>query len=226
MKITFPFRPRCEWRKKTFPLVQQAYRDILPAVEQITVDTDHEVFNRAAARNKCVRMAGDGVVVIADADILPNREALLSAIEAAKDGGMHLGYDYYRALMRESTERLLLRGGDPDTLPISHDSTDSTAGIIVIRADEWWKAGGMDERFHGWGAEDTAFACQARTLLGPLTWHKGVVNHLWHPSEVRVKSHQYQRNMALLREYEKCEGDPDAIQTLIGERDHVEFNID
>lgn len=219
--ITYPFRPRCEWRAKTFPLVQRAYSDILPSVKQITVDTAHQVFNRAAARNECVKRAGDGVVVIADADIIPNREALLSAIAAARAGGFHLGYDYYRALMRESTERLLARGGDPSKLPVSHDSTDSTAGIIVIRTDEWWRAGGMDERFYGWGWEDSAFACQVRTFLGPLTWHKGTVHHLWHPSEVRVKSESYQKNKQLYEKYAAAEGNPPAMAAIFAERPTV-----
>lgn len=216
VSVAIPYRAKCEYRNMSLPHVVAAYEGLGLPVE--VVDTEHEEFNRSAARNAAVRKAGDGVVVIADSDILPNEAALRSAIEAAEKGGMHLAYDYYRALIRESTLRYYRAGTDPNKLPMAYDGRDCTAGIIVIRCDEWWRAGGMDERFWKWGWEDTAFAVACETLLGGKhQYHAGTVNHLWHPSEVRVHAPSYLQNKKLYQRYEACVGDQDAMRSLTEE---------
>lgn len=216
--IAFPFRPGCEFREKAFPHVEKAYRSILPNSKFVTVDAGGKIFNRAASRNMCVRLAGPGIVVIADTDILPDEPALRDAITAARDeGGLHLGYDYYRALLKESTQRYYHDGRDLLSLPMAFDSTTSTCGIVVMRCDQWWEAGGMDERFTGWGFEDTAFAIAVETILGPLKHHHGTVNHLWHPSACNVASEQYKRNEELCLRYEAAKGDLPRMKELISE---------
>ncbi|MEL4071734.1 galactosyltransferase-related protein [Ochrobactrum sp. GPK 3] len=217
--VVIPYRPSCDYRAMSMPAVKAAYEVALPGVEVKLISTQERIFNRAAARNAGVAYAKEGVVVIADSDILPNKRALLSAVAAATEGGFHLAYDQYRNLIWESTRRFY-RTPDADlsALPAAFECTDSTAGIIVIRVDEWERAGGMDERFIGWGFEDTAFACQVRTFLGPINRHEGVVNHLWHPSAVRVQSEQYQRNKALYERYAAAEYHPSLMELIISER--------
>lgn len=214
--VAIPYREKCKYRARSLPYVMQAYRDL--GYEPILVDTDHKEFNRAAARNECARQAGDGVVVIADSDILPNRDALESAVVGAKSGGLHLAYDYYRALTQESSERYYREGGDPSDWPIDYDGRKCTAGIMVMTVDEWWKAGGMDERFFKWGWEDTAFAYACESLLGRKhTYHKGTVNHLWHISEVRVHSASYLTNKKLCNRYMSAKRKPDVMRGITEE---------
>lgn len=217
--VAFPWRDgRCQWRRLSFPHVRQAYAEILPEARQIVADSGHQIFNRAATRNEGVRQAGNGVVVLADTDILPDRDGLLSAIEAARQGGFHIGFTLYRALRQVSTQAYYARRTDPARLPHSHTADDCTAGLIVIRTDEWWRAGGMDERFSGWGWEDSAFACAVRTILGPIQRHAGTANHLWHPTECKPRSECYQMNKRLYERYAAAEGDRMAMQSLIEER--------
>lgn len=217
--IAFPWRDgRCQWRRLSFPHVRRAYAEVLPEARQIVVDSGYQVFNRAAARNEGVRQAGNGVVVLADTDILPDRDGLLNAIQAARQGGFHLGFTLYRALRQVSTQAYYARRTDPARLPHSHTADDCTAGMIVIRADEWWRAGGMDEGFSGWGWEDSAFACAVRTMLGPIRRHSGTANHLWHPTECKPRSEQYLINKRLYERYAAADGDSDAMQSLIEER--------
>lgn len=230
LTIAFPFRAGCEFREKSFPFVMQAYQDIVPYADFITVDSGDTPFNRAATRNRCVQRAESGVVVIADADILPDAAALLESITAARDeGGLHLGYDYYRALMKESTQRFYYDRTnpsrhdkrDPSLLPMAFDSTTSTCGIVVMRCDQWFLAGGMDERFTGWGFEDTAFAIAVETMIGPLTNHHGTVNHLWHPSACNLASEQYKLNEALCARYAAAKGNVKKMQELINESGRI-----
>jgi len=212
--VAIPYREKCPYRAQSLPFVIDAYKAL--GHDAIVVDSPHDEFNRAAARNEAVRRAQDGIVVISDSDILPDAAARSSAVSGARYGGMHLAYDYYRALLWGSTKRYYRGGVDPNKLPMAYDARDCTAGIIVIRCDEWWRAGGMDERFYRWGWEDTAFATAAETILGqPRRYHKGTVNHLWHPSEVRIHQPSYQANKALYEQYEVCAGNPDAMRELI-----------
>ena len=219
MTVAFPWRAgRCQWRKLSYPHVRRVYAEILPHARQVAVDSGHDIFNRAASRNAGVLEAGDGVVVLADTDILPDREGLLSAIASAERGGFHLGFTLYRALRQVSTQAYYSGRRDVARLPHSHTADDCTAGIIVIRVDEWWRAGGMDERFNAWGFEDSAFACAARTMLGPIRRHAGAVHHLWHPTECKPRSDSYQVNKRLYERYAAADGDLQAMQQLISER--------
>lgn len=89
--VAFPFRPGCEYRERASQFVSAAYEKILPGVRKIFCDSGHAVFNRAASRNMAVKIAARGVVVIADADILPDEAALRSAIDGARMEGFISG---------------------------------------------------------------------------------------------------------------------------------------
>ncbi len=54
----------------------------------------------------------------------------------------------------------------------------------------WDRLGGFDERFRGYGAEDTDLACTARRLGVPLWWlARGAAFHQWHESAVPPVGH-------------------------------------
>ena len=58
--------------------------------------------------------------------------------------------------------------------------TSFVGGVVAITPECWWAAGGMDERFVGWGCEDFAFANAASETLGPLLRLDSPAVHLWH----------------------------------------------
>jgi len=95
--------------------------------------------------------------------------------------------------------------------------TGSTGGVLVIRPDAWALAGGMDERFTGWGCEDSAFLAAADTLLGPSVRHPAQIVHLWHPT-ADTPGPGRDANYELLRRYRAAEGDVPAMRALIAER--------
>src|SRR6478609_8359652 len=96
-RIAIPWRPQPS-RIDAFERVVAWYRANLPAVPLTTVDTDDEVFVLAACRNAAMAAAPlDEVVVIGDADTIPERGPLLAAIRAAAESDrVHLPYDEYR----------------------------------------------------------------------------------------------------------------------------------
>lgn len=198
------------------------YKDLLPGATVVDVDTDHEPFCLAGCRNSAVRVAEKrraDVVVLADADTLPEKEPLLAAIEgAAGSNVVHLPYTEYRSLRKAGTDQLLagtpLEDCDHITIPYA------TSGVYVTTPATWWACGGQDERFLGWAPEDMAWLISHRLLLGASPErHEGRVYALTHESPPKTGP-AYDTSVALYQRYIKAgdAGDTDALHALIAEQ--------
>lgn len=217
--VAIPWRPQPS-RMIAHEETVDRYRELLPGVEIVDVDTGHEPFCLAACRNRGVRLAeesGADVVVLGDADTLPEREPLLSAIEgAAASGLVHLPYTSYRSLRGRGTREYRLgkplRECDHFTVP------GACSGVYVTTPATWWAHGGQDERFAGWAPEDMAWLISHRTLLGaePVR-HEGYVYALAHESAAKAGP-VYERCVALYQRYMAAAGDAEEVRALIAER--------
>lgn len=218
MKVTVavPFRPGELDREIHADYVTGRLREMVPDAEHLVVDVDG-VFSRARVRNAAVRQAGDGVVVLCDADTLPEPGPLRAAIAgAAEDGRLHLPYTRYRALTPAGTLAVYARGVDPAHAPVEEESRRPIGGVWVIRADAWWRAGGMDEAFKGWGFEDDAFWTASTTLLGEPVRHDGTITHLHHAPAANLRSPEYRANRARYQSYLRARRSPEQMRRLVG----------
>lgn len=172
---------------------------------------------RGSARNRVVEIAtGYDVVVLCDADTFPEKETLTEAIEAAYTvGGLHFAFDRFRGLNQDGTRALKMGMTGWEGL-LDMECLGSMGGVIVMRPDQWWEAGGSPE-MTGWGFEDVMFAVQARTLLRGNAWHPGFIYHLYHGSECRVGSPSYVRNIEVCKTVEALDGDAEGIRRFITE---------
>lgn len=218
--VVIPWRPGTPERNAHHEYVRDHLRELLPDAIHLDVDSGHTPFSRAGSRNEGVRLAqiaGADVVVICDADTLPETEPLHAAIEAATDGRLHLPYTWYRGLSQRGTLDYL--AGTPAVdcvVDLEHEW--ATGGVLVIQPDAWWAAGGMDEAFRSWGFEDAAYRIAADALLGPTVRHQGTITHLWHPQESGLGSPQHVANGQLCQRYVDATGQPEAIRALLAER--------
>jgi hypothetical protein len=213
ISIVIPWRDTGPARSRAKDVVVEALTDLLPDAELILADAGRGSFSRAASRNLGVRAAEDGVVVVCDADTIPQRQPLLDAIAAAEDGMLHLPFGECRALSQAGTDQFL-DGAVLDECPTELITVGSQGGVLVMQAKAWLDAGGMDERFIGWGFEDVAFHVSVATLLGEPIRHEGAIHHLWHPSDIDFFSPTYVANRALCQQYIDAHGDPQAIRRL------------
>lgn len=215
--VVIPWRPGLPDRAAHHAAVRHHLRDILPHAVHIDADSGHEVFSRAGSRNRGVHLAADvgcDIVVLCDADTLVEPQPLLDAVTACQDGVMHLPYTRYRSLTKKGLAQY--QAGTPLLgCDVDHDHEGATGGVIVIRVDAWWRAGGMDERFRGWGHEDAAFRVAADTLLGATVRHRGTIHHLWHTREWNLGSPEFAANAARMERYRAVEGDRDAMRALL-----------
>ena len=213
--VAIPWRPTPA-REAGHGYVVDQYRRLLPGAPIIDADTDHEPFNRAAARNHGVRLAeraGADVVVISDADcVFATPASLIDAITAADDGRLHLPYTAQHYCTEAETARILEHG--PDPLP----GHPGNGACYVITPDAYWAAGGSDERFIGWGGEDDGLVSASSALIG-LRRHTGTVLSLWHADEHRpVGSDEHRPNKLLADRYLAAARSPRRMRALIAER--------
>lgn len=218
--VVIPWRPGTPERNAHHEYARAHLLNLLPDAIHLDVDSGHTPFSRAGSRNEGVRLAeiaGADVVVICDADTLPEAEPLRAAIDAAADGRLHLPYTWYRGLSRDGTAQYLA-GSPAADCPTDLAHEWATGGVLVIQPASWWAMGGMDERMVGWGFEDAAARICADALLGPTVKHDGTITHLWHPQESGLGSPQHVANGQLCQRYVDATGDPNAIRALLAER--------
>jgi len=156
--VCMPWRPTDD-RTPAFEYVRKWWEDY--GYHIILGDTDHEKFNLSAARNAAVKQATTGLVIVADADTIPDALALETAILACqRHGGVWWPFTEYRYLADTVKPGDIL---DANT-PFDKTYPNSVGGLMVIRRAEYWELGGYDERFTAWGGEDKAFEYAAAGL--------------------------------------------------------------
>ena len=217
--VVIPWRPQPS-RLAALAAVTSWYGENLEGADIRLVDCDDPVFNLSQARN--IGIAGvddpDEVVVIGDADTLPERGALLAAIDGAADSGrVHLPYDEYRWLGASGTAQFA--AGTPLDLCDFELVRGACSGVYVTTPRTWASHGGQDERFRGWGFEDAAWYVAHETLLGEAPRrHPGAVYALHHETQLR-EGPQYDLNAALMDRYTASAESRDAMAQLVFEKD-------
>ncbi|WP_100813161.1 MULTISPECIES: glycosyltransferase family 2 protein [Microbacterium] len=205
-------------RVTAFEAVTSWYAREFPEFTVRTIDTEDDVFVLAACRNRGIAGENpDDVVIINDADTVPEADALRAAVDAAGTSGLvHLPYTAYHWLGATGTAQYLA-GLDPEQCEFEL-VRGACSGVYVTTPRTWERHGGQDERFRGWGYEDAAWNLAHQTLLGsPPQRHEGRVYALHHVAETRAGAH-FDANAALMERYRGAAGDPGAMRSLVGER--------
>jgi len=216
LTVVIPWRPQPS-RLAAFGEVTRWYREHLPEAELREVDSDDAIFNLARCRNLGVASMSDpdDVVVIGDADTLPEEGPLRSAIAAATTSTLvQLPYAEYHWLGAAGTADF--RSGVPLAACSFELVRGACSGVYVTTPRTWWSHGGQDERFRGWGYEDAAWHLAHETLLGePPQRHDGRVYALHHEAEVRA-GEQYDANASLMDEYRAAAASADGMRDFLG----------
>jgi len=217
--VLVPRRPE-PWRDQLWRYVQQEIETELDWPIFEGVDAGQQPMNRAAARNRAAGQAGDWeVAVFLDADTVPDFSNLQRAVElVGETGKLVCAQTEFRSLSRAGTELVLAGQCDPESAPVRWVYPNPKSSCIAIGRELWDLVGGYDERFDGWGWEDSSIfhACQALAGVGRLP---GTCHHLWHPRspEKNPGRDAYRRNEALGARYKAARKDPDAMRAILAE---------
>lgn len=201
ISLLVPFRTDHAERERNWRWLRDYWANELPEAEVI-VGTDHNTpFCKTHAVNEAFRKATGDVIVILDADCYIPGEAIREAareIREARRHGRKLWFIPYRRFYRltEAASLRLLESDPacPATFPDPPPSGDmDTFGgvsfghwygalIQVMPREAFIEAGGMDERFRGWGGEDISFMHAVDTLYARHKTIRGPVFHIHHPT--------------------------------------------
>lgn len=153
-----------------------------------------------AARNAAAELAvaqGVDLLVFLDVDCLPGPELLARYVEAARshpDGLLCGPVTYLESVQRPSSADELEAMTRPHPVrPNPATGVVETAGpaeydlfwslSFAVTPATWARLGGFDERYEGYGAEDTDLGRRARSLGIGLHWVGGAhAYHQWHPA--------------------------------------------
>jgi glycosyl transferase family 7 (putative galactosyltransferase) len=134
-------------------------------------------WSRAAACNAAAKAAGKwSLALLADADTIGQEDAIRDAVElATRTRGGVRPHDQLWNLSHAETQKAVKFGFKS----LRPRRQFLGGGLLVIHRKAWDRVGGFDERFVGWGHEDSFISTK---LLVTAAWDRvpGEAFHLWH----------------------------------------------
>lgn len=191
-------------------------------IRHVFADADTPAFSRTAARNRAANDAGASwdVAAFIDADCIIPLAALVEALtEARYSGKVVLPHDRFYPLSRSGSETARFEPDisrwDPYWVADPWIARKRPSGVIVFPREAWEAVGGYDERFAGWGFEDTAMLWAIEDVALGWTRLPGPLWHLWHPEQAATWRPE---DKALFERYKMAHGHVGAMKSLLDER--------
>lgn len=198
--LLVPFRADGPSRDEDWNWLKQYWRAMLPKAKIIMADDGHFPFSKSGSVNLAATKASFcDIFVILDADCYLEPDVITDCafnIRQARKEGRKLWFIPYRhffRLTKNATHNLLESEPEEPLIfsspPPRHDIEGvegSAFGhwfgalIQIMPREAFIAAGGMDERFNGWGGEDVSFMHAVDTLYTKHKTTNNQVLHLWH----------------------------------------------
>jgi len=218
--ILVPRREDHGYRDSVWAWIRAWWERELPELPIFEGHHTEGLFNRSAACNRAAALAGAwDVGLLIDADVICDAAQVREAIEVAHDEGNRLVLPFTRRhnLSERGSRRVMAGDQGSWRKYVAKTYTQMCSSVVAIPRQLWDTVGGFDERFEGWGFEDTAFACACETFGTTLHKIEGESWHLYHPTapEGRRDSPSYQANRARREQYSASLGDQVAIRALL-----------
>ena len=200
MEIFIPWRDSgCPYRRKNFNYTFSYYSKI---GHVSAVDSVYEKFNRANARNRAVGLSKSNIFLLVDADsVIPVAQLEEAFIIAKQAHKICQPFNEVHFLNKSASGNLI--ADFTNFKPHSHSYVfkgpnevflQHSGGAYVVIKSQWEEMGGMDERFTGWGGEDSAYNHEYRRTFGPIEYVDGPLYSLYHP----IKRASSKENLDLL----------------------------
>jgi hypothetical protein len=178
------------------------------------------LFNRSAALNVAAHKPNDwDVALVIDSDVICDPEQVAEALERAHDEQrIYLAFSRRHNLNQKGTEKIMQGDQGSWRKYIAKTYNDMASSAIAIPRSVWDQLGGFDEKFEGWGFEDSAFALAYETLTGnTIQKVQGELWHLWHPTAPEGKrgTPSYQANRSRMEAYRAALGNKEVTRGLL-----------
>lgn len=179
-------------------------------------------FNISAARNDAASKADWDVAIFADADSIVPAETLDAAVAEARVSQQPvIPHSRWVNVQKDEVQDLLTKGWIPFN-PKRTVVSGTKGSVIVLPRAAYDAVNGFDERFQGWGWEDTAFYHAVTHLYSPVIQFEGNVLHLDHerPKEDthRGTDENAIRNRQHYRKYQQARNETELRKLINGNR--------
>jgi hypothetical protein len=175
---------------------ESRHREVIqPLVDQYHFVQRPGLINKAWTLNVGV-VAGVGAaeaICLLDADVLADREFIARNAERfhRPDAGGHLPYRNMHCLSEKATTEAIgqrITGGaaQPDVQALRGFVMRRPPGCCIwARTSAFFKIGGVDERFVGWGGDDNDFVYRMDMNV-PFDHYDDQLLHMWHPPSSEI----------------------------------------
>lgn len=197
VKVIIPWMPN-KSRQAGFEWVCAYYRHRLGNESvHVELQSSKKPFNRSRVINRAISRFPNHKIVISDADCFICDHALRRAIAEVDDEAMIIPHSRFCPTSKRQKSWVLDRDPSEKVTArwfLGNRRRPAQAGIWVVTHDFFMDAP-MDERFHGWGCEDTEFLRRTATIRfgGPL----------YHIHHKRPSKKHFMRNKKLHRQIRK-----------------------
>jgi hypothetical protein len=208
------------------------YKAMFPDYEVIVAednsgDVGWGTFNKSKVINDGVAHSHGEVLFITDIDLVYIKNKLLKSFEIARDHSLVFPFNCILFLNEVQTARIL-KGHKGWQFPVVDTSVCGKKprngiqpnGSYVMTRETYYKAGGHDERFIGWGSEDSAFIKAATTMSNkPFIRLDSYTMHLFHPTvPTRFAERDTSEKPRIMKEYLEAYGNQDKMKELLDSR--------
>lgn len=187
------------------------------------VEGDHLTgpFSRSAALNTAARQAGDwDTAILLDSDVLVDLKTVEQGVELSEHTGKVVHpFRIWKGLNPGMTDEVMKGYSGNWDRGIKETYNDNISACVIVPRRVWECTGGFDERFQGWGWEDSAWMWAVRSLTDTNLRLKGDLWHLFHhPSPERNSaSRLWKANRDLALRYHSVMYSPSAMLDLLTE---------
>ncbi|MDD3958565.1 MAG: galactosyltransferase-related protein [Candidatus Izemoplasmatales bacterium] len=229
--IILAYRPDGGIRDRHLKWTINHYKAMFPDAE-IIVEKDEsgtgwDTFDKSACINRGVRRSHGRFLLITDIDIILIKNKILSCFERLNQHSIAFPFNEIVFLDLNLTESVL-KTKKSQRFPrvnsagckVKSRTGTQPSGIYVISRKDYDLIGGHDERFVGWGSEDSAFIKTVTTMIDkPPLRLSGLAFHLWHPVDPnRALKRDTSEKHPMMLEYFEANGDKAKMSGILKKR--------
>lgn len=208
LTVIIPYCPDGGRRDINLSWVHRRISKLLPDAEVITPIQEQAPFSRSMTCNYGAKQASGDVLLICDADMIFDLDLIENGLKIVHDAPWIAPMCQKWDLTWQASNKLLNMSSDVELKSLDMEiarkwGAERCRGgaMLMITKDNYFKVGGFDERFNGWGFEDNAFFLMANAILGEFVETDNVAYHLWHPQSINQYPQLTQNNRELYTEY-------------------------
>ena len=231
LSIIMAYKLDTDIRKRHLRWTAKRYRAMFPKAELLIMKSISEGigwtdFRKGVYINKGIERATRDNLLITDIDIVLPKSSILKGIKMLDKYSIVTPYNVIYKLNYKSSNKILFKKPliQFPTPPLRQQKKQILSpmhpqGIHLITRANALKIKGYDERFIGWGSEDSAFQMAAITLCGAFTKIDGIALHFKHGIvKDRHKKRDAGINGQLLEKYSEAFEDIDKMKVILAER--------